>query len=140
MSVTDPIADMLTVLRNAIRAKKRWAVLPASNMKKSLLDVLAKEKRPLSEIVAPLRRYHQSGEINSRVGDPKLVIDRIAEEHTGAPVVSHLDGLLVRYADWWFNLRPSNTEPVLRLNLEADTREKMECERDAMLARIAELG
>jgi phosphomannomutase len=106
----------------------------------AVLDVLAAEGRPLSEIVAPLRRYHQSGEINSRVGDPKLVIDRIAEEHTGAPVVSHLDGLLVRYADWWFNLRPSNTEPVLRLNLEADTREKMECERDAMLARIAELG
>ena len=49
---------------------------------------------------------------------------------------SHLDGLLVRYADWWFNLRPSNTEPVLRLNLEADTRELMEEKRDALLARI----
>lgn len=106
----------------------------------AVLDVLAAEGRPLSEIVAPLRRYHQSGEINSRVRDTKAVIAGIEEEHAGAPEISHLDGLLVRYDDWWFNLRPSNTEPVLRLNLEADTREKMERERDALLARIAELG
>ena len=104
------------------------------------LDVLAAEARPLSEIIAPLRRYHQSGEINSHVGDPAAVIERIAGEHADAPEISRLDGLLVRYPDWWFNLRPSNTEPVLRLNLEADTLEEMESKRDALLARIAELG
>ena len=104
------------------------------------LDVLEAEGRPLSEIVDPLRRYHQSGEINSRVADPAAVIERFAEEHADAPEVSRLDGLLVRYPDWWFNLRPSNTEPVLRLNLEADTLEKMESERDAILSRVAELG
>jgi len=104
------------------------------------LDVLGAERRPLSEIVDPLRRYVQSGEINSKVGDPTAVIEKIRGEHAGAPEVSTLDGLLVRYPDWWFNLRPSNTEPVLRLNLEADTQEKMERERDAMLARIAELA
>ena len=64
----------------------------------------------------------------------------MAGEHADAPEVSRLDGLLVRYPDWWFNIRPSNTEPVLRLNLEADTEAKMVEERDRMLARIEELG
>jgi len=104
------------------------------------LDVLGTEGKPMSQIVDPLRRYVQSGEINSKVGDTAAVIEQIRSEHADAPEVSTLDGLLVRYGDWWFNLRPSNTEPVLRLNLEADTQEKMETERDAMLARIAELG
>jgi phosphomannomutase len=54
--------------------------------------------------------------------------------------VSKLDGLLVRYDDWWFNLRPSNTEPVLRLNLEADTADRMVEERDRMLERIGALS
>jgi phosphomannomutase len=102
----------------------------------ALLDVLDGEKRPLSEIVAPLRRYAASGEINRRVADVKTLLADVEREHAGAPEISHLDGLLVRYATWWFNLRPSNTEPVLRLNLEADTRELMEEKRDALLARI----
>ena len=106
----------------------------------ALLDVLAAERRPLSEIVAPLRRYAASGEINSRVGDAQRVLDAVAAEHVGAPVVSKLDGLLVRYPEWWFNLRPSNTEPVLRLNLEADTPARMVEERDRMLARIRALA
>jgi phosphomannomutase len=106
----------------------------------ALLDVLAREKRPLSEIIAPLRRYASSGEINNRVGDVSHVLDTIEREHADAPVISKLDGLLVRYDDWWFNLRPSNTEPVLRLNLEADTAERMAEERDRMLERIHALA
>jgi phosphomannomutase len=106
----------------------------------ALLDVLAREKRPLSEIIAPLRRYASSGEINNRVGDVSHVLDTIEREHADAPVISKLDGLLVRYDDWWFNLRPSNTEPVLRLNLEADTAERMVEERDRMLERIHALA
>jgi phosphomannomutase len=102
----------------------------------ALLDVLAAEGQPLSELVAPLRRYAASGEINRRVGDVGALLAAIEREHPGAEEISHLDGLLVRYADWWFNLRPSNTEPVLRLNLEADTRALMEEKRDALLARI----
>ena len=70
------------------------------------------------------------------MGDPRALIDAVAEEHASAREVSRLDGLLVRYDDWWFNLRPSNTEPLLRLNLEAKTKARMERERDAMLARI----
>ncbi len=106
----------------------------------ALLDVLAAEKRPLSQIIEPLRRYHASGEINRHVADTSAVLTRIASDHAAAPFISHLDGLLVRYEDWWFNLRPSNTEPVLRLNLEADTEAGMLRERDRMLARIEELG
>jgi phosphomannomutase len=106
----------------------------------ALLDVLAAERRPLSEIVAPLRRYAASGEINNRVGSVQRVLEAIEKEHGSAPVISKLDGLLVRYPDWWFNLRPSNTEPVLRLNLEADNQARMEEERDRMLARIRELA
>jgi phosphomannomutase len=102
----------------------------------AVLDLLASEKRPLSEIVAPLRRYSASGEINRRVSDVESIIEEIRAEHADAPVVSHLDGLLVRYPDWWFNLRPSNTEPVLRLNLEADNEALMIEKRDALLARI----
>lgn len=106
----------------------------------ALLDVLAAEGRPLSEIIEPLRRYHATGEINRHVVDTSVVLSRIESEHAEAPFVSHLDGLLVRYDDWWFNLRPSNTEPVLRLNLEADTEGRMLHERDRMLKRIEELG
>ncbi len=102
----------------------------------ALLDVLAEERRPLSELVAPLRRYSASGEINRKVAAVKPLLAAIRAEHAGADEISDLDGLLIRYKRWWFNLRPSNTEPVLRLNLEADTRELMEQKRDELLARI----
>jgi phosphomannomutase len=106
----------------------------------AMLDVLADNKEPLSKIVQPLRRYSASGEINRRVRDVGHVLRTIESEHPDAGEVSKLDGLLVRYPDWWFNLRPSNTEPVLRLNLEADTPERMAEERDRLLERVAELG
>jgi phosphomannomutase len=106
----------------------------------AVLDVLASEERPLSQIVAPLRRYHASGEINRRVADTQTLLAEIRAEHADAPEVSTLDGLLVRYPDWWFNLRPSNTEPVLRLNLEAGSEERMIEERDRLLARMEAAG
>jgi phosphomannomutase len=102
----------------------------------AVLDLLASEARPLSEVVAPLRRYAASGEINQRVEDVPKLLAAIESEHAEACEISHLDGLLVRYPNWWFNLRPSNTEPVLRLNLEADTEARMIETRDALLARI----
>jgi phosphomannomutase len=102
----------------------------------ALLDVLGAEGRPLAELVEPLRCYSASGEINSRVEDVAFVIEQLAAEHGDAPEISRLDGLLVRYPTWWFNLRGSNTEPVLRLNLEADTQGEMEQRRDEVLARI----
>jgi phosphomannomutase len=105
----------------------------------AMLDVLGEERRPLSQLIAPLRRYAASGEINRKVKDIPRVLAAIEAEHAGAPEISHLDGLRVAYPDWWFNLRPSNTEPVLRLNLEAATPERMSAHRDTLLARIAGL-
>ncbi len=99
----------------------------------ALVDLLGRERKPLSELIAPLRRYHASGEISRRVGDPAAILDAVESRHREAPEVSRLDGLLVRYDDWWFNLRPSNTEPLLRLNVEARTRDRMESERDRLL-------
>jgi phosphomannomutase len=102
----------------------------------ALLDVLAEEGRPLSELIAPLRRYATSGEISRRVGDPKALLAAIESEHRAGARISHLDGLLVEYPDWWFNLRPSNTEPVLRLNLEARDPAVMARERDRLVSRM----
>jgi phosphomannomutase len=81
---------------------------------------------PLSQLRKPFDRYHASGEINFRVDDPRAVIDRVATSFAGAQQ-DRVDGLTVDLwsgsgdGDWWFNLRPSNTEPLLRLNLEART-------------------
>ena len=102
----------------------------------AMLDVLGDAGRPLSELVEPLRCYSASGEINRRVADVDFVLSEVEGEHAEAAVISKLDGLLVRFPTWWFNLRPSNTEPVLRLNLEADTEQEMIERRDAMLARV----
>jgi len=86
---------------------------------------------PLSELRVPFERYASSGEINTEVDDAHAVIDRVSGEFADHPQ-DDLDGLTVDCGDWWFNLRPSNTEPLLRLNLEAST-------RDACDDRVAEL-
>ncbi len=102
----------------------------------ALANIVSKSGRPLSELVAPLRKYSQSGEINSRVADAPAVLERIRREFPG---YVELDGVSVdRWDDegWWFNVRMSNTEPLVRLNLEAKTRPLMEERRDAMLALI----
>src|SRR5262245_20919847 len=101
-----------------------------------LLELLGREKRRLSEILAPLReRYHISGEINSRVSDVAAALRRL-EERYPAGRIGRLDGLSVDFDDWHFNVRPSNTEPLLRLNLEAKTADAMEARRDEVLAVI----
>jgi phosphomannomutase len=76
--------------------------------------------RALSELVAPYRRYADSGERNTEVPDPRATVERMAAalEGTG-PRLDRLDGLTCDFGDWWFNVRPSNTEPLLRLNVEA---------------------
>jgi phosphomannomutase len=102
----------------------------------ALLDVLAETGQPLSELVRPLRRYAASGEINRRVADIPGLLAALEADHAGKAEISKLDGLLVRYPDWWFNVRASNTEPVVRLNLEAATPAAMAAHRDAILARM----
>jgi phosphomannomutase len=71
----------------------------------------------------PFEKYANSGEINTQVGNIQEVIERITKQFAKFPQ-DHLDGLTVDCGTWWFNVRPSNTEPLLRLNLEAQTREE----------------
>ena len=102
-----------------------------------MIELLSKQKRTLSELVGALRdKYFISGEINSEVADQEAKMQEIAEAHADAEV-SWLDGVSVDYPDWHFNVRPSNTEPLLRLNLESlVSREDMESKRDSMLELI----
>jgi len=90
-----------------------------------VLEALSRVGVPLSEFRKPLERYSASGEINRRVRDPQAVVEQVAEAHADADQ-DRLDGLTVDHGDWWFNLRASNTEPLLRLNLEA--RDAVECD------------
>jgi len=85
-----------------------------------VLELLSQASAPLSELRKPFDRYAASGEINTRVDDQKAVMAAVAAAYPDADV-DHLDGMTVDLGDWWFNLRPSNTEPLLRLNLEAPT-------------------
>jgi len=100
-----------------------------------LLEALDARRRPLSELWRPYRRYRQSGEINRRVADVPAMLARVRAAHPQGEA-DELDGLTVTYTDWWFNLRPSNTEPLLRLNLEAANDAELAHKRDALLALI----
>jgi len=87
-----------------------------------VLGLMGSTGKSLSELVAPYAKYAASGEINTEVPNPKLAVELVARHLEGTgPILDHLDGLTATYDDWWFNLRPSNTEPLLRLNLEAPT-------------------
>jgi phosphomannomutase len=98
-------------------------------------NIVSRSDKPLSELVAPIQRYAASGEINSTVADSEAVLNRIREKYTDGKLYE-LDGVSVDYEDWWFNVRCSNTEPLVRLNLEALTQEKMAEKRDELLALI----
>jgi phosphomannomutase len=100
-----------------------------------VVEVVSRENKPVSELIRSLSTRVRSGEINSEVRDIPGRLQEIAD-HFRDGKQDHLDGLTVEYKDWWFNVRPSNTEPLLRLNVEGDTRELMEKGRDAVLAVI----
>ncbi len=102
-----------------------------------MLELVSVENKPLSEIIKPLDNRFRSGEINSTVKDAKAKIQAL-KEHFGstATTVDDLDGLTFDYGDWWFNVRSSNTEPLLRLNLEAKDKFQLEQRRDEVLAFI----
>lgn len=90
----------------------------------------------LSELLAPYERYVQSGEINTTVKDTAAAIADVRAQYEGqqGTKIDLLDGMTVNAPGWWFNLRPSNTEPLLRLNVEATTEEEMKRVRDSVLA------
>lgn len=100
-----------------------------------LLNLMAETGKTLSELVHEMRRYAHSGEINSEVEDKDAVLTKLREQYSDGKM-HELDGLKVEYPDWWFNVRPSNTEPLLRLNCEADTEEMMQEKRDELLSII----
>ena len=102
-----------------------------------VLDALSRLEVPLSELRKPYERYAASGEINTSVGDPAGVIEQVAAHYRDADQ-DRLDGLTVDLGDWWFNLRPSNTEPLLRLNLEAPDARRCDDHVAEVRALIAE--
>lgn len=101
------------------------------------IAALGESSATMSELLAPFNRYHASGEINSKVADTKKASDLVRATYESSDVqIDELDGLTVDADTWWFNLRPSNTEPLLRLNVEASTQAQMESVRDAVLSLI----
>lgn len=104
-----------------------------------VLAELAEAAQPLSTLMAQYERYSASGEINSVVADVPAVLDRVAETFASEGAsIDHLDGLTVQGPQWWFNLRPSNTEPLLRLNAEAGDPDMMGALRDRVLGLVEE--
>ena len=102
-----------------------------------LLEAIAVADAPLSEVVAPYDRYRGSGELNLEVGDPQVTIDAVAAAFADRSVAQDTeDGLTVDLGDRWFNLRPSNTEPVVRLNVEAADADRLEGLIDEVLTRV----
>ncbi len=106
----------------------------------ALANIVSASDKPLSELIAPLRRYSQSGEINTRTTTPPAeILANIKANYAGKAKVFELDGVSVDAWDtegWWANVRMSNTEPLVRLNLEGKTKEIMEAKRDEFLAQI----
>ena len=104
----------------------------------TVAELVARQEKPISELLAPIDPYVRSGEINSEVEDTEATIQKVEESYSedNSVEIDHLDGLTVDSGDWWFNLRPSNTEPLLRLNLEAQDRETMERKRDELMGLI----
>ncbi len=101
-----------------------------------LLQMMSERGQTMSQLLSPLEsRYFLSGEINSRVEDPEAKIEAIAARY-GDGRIERIDGISVSFSDWHFNVRASNTEPLLRLNLEAMSRQQMEQQRDEVLAVI----
>jgi phosphomannomutase len=115
--------------------RDNWRADSGSIAALMVLEQLSLAGVPLSELRKPFERYVQSGEINSRVDDPAAVIEKVAVAYADA-AQDRLDGLTVDCGPWWFNLRPSNTEPLLRLNLEAPDATSCEMHTAEVLALV----
>lgn len=99
------------------------------------LELLSEEDKPLSQLVSSIDPYFRTGEINSRAEDIPNKLKQVESRYRDAKL-DHLDGLTVEYADWWFNLRPSNTEPLIRLNLEANSKKLLGQKKSEVLNLI----
>lgn len=108
-----------------------------------ILELISEEGEPISEIIRPLKRYFSSGEINftlpagrQEVKDKEKTLKELEREFSDAKHISYLDGLSIEYSNWWFNIRPSHTEPLLRLNIEAKNKELLEEKRKKLTKLI----
>jgi len=100
-----------------------------------VMNLLCSKKKKMTELIAPLKKYFATGEINSDVEDKDTKIKDLAQKYNQGKI-SYLDGIRIDFDDWWFNVRPSNTEPLLRLNLEAKSKELMEEKKEDILKLI----
>ena len=106
-----------------------------------VLELMSQTNMPLSALVGPYQRYFDSGEINTKVMSPAKTVERVAKWLEDQSVnLDHLDGLTADYGSWWFNLRPSNTEPLLRLNLEAENETACQTHVDEVLNLLREIN
>jgi phosphomannomutase len=106
-----------------------------------VLEALSKAAVPLSQLRVPFERYSDSGEINTEVPDPVSMVGEVGEHYRAEGAgIDDLDGITVDFGEWWFNLRPSNTEPLLRLNLEARTAPERDRHLDDVLGLIHRLA
>ena len=100
-----------------------------------MLNILGATDTPASKLIAPLQRYASSGEVNFEVEDKNAVMQELTRQYSQGRV-DDLDGVTVQFKDWWFNVRPSNTEPLLRLNVEAQTPEMLTDKFDELTALL----
>ncbi len=103
-----------------------------------VLNLVKRTNQKIEDLVAPFNKYFSSGEINFEIENKAGAINALEKKYSGG-ILSHFDGLSVEYPDWWFNIRPSNTEPVLRLNIEARTSELLEEKKKEILEKIKSL-
>jgi phosphomannomutase len=102
-----------------------------------ILNLLWHSGKPMSQVVAPLNRYAKSPEINFEVEDKDGMMRALASRYSNGEI-DHLDGVTVQYPDWWFNVRPSNTEPLLRLVVEAKTREDLDKRVSELISQLGQ--
>jgi phosphomannomutase len=103
-----------------------------------MLNLLSLTNKPVSQLIRPLKRYHSTGEINMQVEDKDAILGALEAKY-GDATIDHLDGLTIEYESWWFNLRASNTEPVVRLNLEANESGTMDQKKNEVLKTIMDI-
>jgi len=100
-----------------------------------IIEIVAKESKPLSKLIKPFLKYFNSGEINIEIQNREQALENIRAKYTDGKM-NELDGITVEYPDWWFNARPSNTEPLVRVVVEADTKELMEQKVSELISEI----
>jgi len=115
--------------------KRNWYADSGMIALMQCLNVFSRADGPVSSVIAPIDKRSRSGEINSKVADIPAKLQRLQDHYKDAQI-DHLDGITISYPDWWMNVRASNTEPLIRLNVEGDTTALMEQHRDEALALI----